>query len=162
LAYLANRSEQRLEYLENRRASGLTNALGHNVRSGGYETQVSQQHVGAGIPISTLIHDRLLKRGLDLKPDIGRDLALISEVAAKLGIPPNRLITNLTASKKSAEEYLRDYHRRLAGTRRKRSIGATCNSCALVSERQATEAIESFALEVKRRHYVEEINGRAR
>lgn len=60
-------------------------------------------------PIETAadLHRELVKRGLDLKPEIGRDVALMSEVAAKLGIPPNRLITNLSASNKSAEEYLR-------------------------------------------------------
>src|SRR5437764_11492887 len=60
-------------------------------------------------PIDTAadLHRELVKRGLDLKPDVGRDVALISELAAKLGIPPNSVITNLKASGKSAEEYLR-------------------------------------------------------
>ena len=55
------------------------------------------------------LHRELTKRGLELRPNLGRDVVLMQELSDKLGIPGNRLITNLKASGKTAEDYLRAF-----------------------------------------------------
>jgi len=60
-------------------------------------------------PIETAadLHRELIKHGLELRPEVGRDTALVAKLAKELGMAPNRFITGLEASGKSAEEYLR-------------------------------------------------------
>lgn len=60
-------------------------------------------------PIKTAadLHRELTKRGLQLQPEVGRDATLVAQVAKEIGIPPGRFMTNLKASGKTAEDYLR-------------------------------------------------------
>ncbi|MEY2536428.1 MAG: hypothetical protein QOG67_168 [Verrucomicrobiota bacterium] len=53
------------------------------------------------------LHREIRKRGLELRPDLGRDATLLAEVASKLGVSPHRFVSELKGSGKSAEEYLR-------------------------------------------------------
>jgi len=60
-------------------------------------------------PIETAadLHREITRRGLELRPEVGRDAALVAELASKLGIPSTRFMSELEASAKTAEDYLR-------------------------------------------------------